>query len=71
MKIKRVILVHSSGSVAYFTEEYPYSARDIDILNMLYEVGKNVWYDNKLYKVTTDDNGCVCYFRYEIVTVRK
>ena len=51
MKIKRVALVHSSGAVAYFAEEYPAFVRDIDILNMLYEVGKNVWYGDELYKV--------------------
>lgn len=70
-KIKRVALVHSSGATAYFTEEYPSSARDIDILNMLYEVGKNVWYGNELYKVCVDSRGNCCYFRYEVFTVRK
>ena len=70
MKIKRVALVHSSGVTAYFTEEYPASARNIDILNTLYEVGKNVWFGNELYKVFTDSSGNRCYFRYEIFTVK-
>ena len=70
MKIKRVALVHSSGAIAYFTEEYPAFVRDIDILNMLYEVGKNVWYGNKLYKVCVDSHGNHCYFRYEVFKVR-
>ena len=69
-EIKRVALVHSSGAIAYFTEEYPSSARDIDILNILYEVGKNVWYGNELYKVYTDSCGNRCYYRYEVYTVR-
>ena len=69
-KIKRVALVHSSGAIAYFTEEYPHSARDIDILNMLYEVGKNVWYGDELYKVCVDACGNHCYFRYEVFTVK-
>lgn len=71
MKIKRVALVHSSGAVAYFTEEYPAFVRDIDILNMLYEVGKNVWYGDKLYKVCVDAYGRYCFFRYEVFKVRK
>ena len=69
-KIKRVALVHSSGFTAYFAEEYPYSARDIDILNTLYEVGKNVWYGNELYKVCVDSRGNRCFFRYEVFTVK-
>ena len=69
-KIKRVALVHSSGAIAYFVEEYPAFVRDIDILNMLYEVGKNVWYRNGLYKVCVDSRGNRCYFRYEVFTVK-
>lgn len=69
-KIKRVALVHSSGDYAIFAEEYPYSARDIDILNMLYEVGKNVWCGNELYKVHIDSCGNRCYFHYEVFTVK-
>lgn len=68
--IKRVLLVHSSGDYATFTEEYPGSARDIDILNTLYEVGKNVWYGNELYKVVVDTNGNRAYFRYEVVRIK-
>lgn len=71
MKVKRVALVHSSGSIAYFVEEYPYSARDIDILNTLYEVGKNCWFGNNLYKIVRDRNGCVAYLKYEIYKVRR
>lgn len=71
MKVKRVALVHSSGVCAFFVEEYPYSARDIDILNMLYEVGKNVWYGNELYKVYIDSYGNRCYYRYEVYTVQR
>ena len=71
MKIKRVALVHSSGSVAYFVEEYPYSARDIDILNTLYEIGKNVWIDNELYKIMRDYNGRIIYFKYKIYIARR
>ena len=70
-KIKRVLLVHSSGDYATFTEEYPAFVRDIDILNLLYEVGKNVWYGNELYKVVTDSHGNICYLRYEVITVKK
>lgn len=70
-KIKRVALVHSSGAVAYFTEEYPAFVRDIDILNMLYEVGKNVWYGNELYKIGIDSCGNWRYYRYEVYTVRE
>lgn len=71
-KIKRVALVHVSGLVAYyFAEEYPYSARDVDILNLLYEVGKNVWYGNELYKIGVDSRGNRCFFRYEVYTVRE
>lgn len=70
-KIKRVALVHVSGSVAYFTEEYPSSARDIDILNLLYEVGKNVWYGDELYKIGVDSCGNRDFFRYEVYTVRE
>ena len=70
MKIKRVALVCSSGDYALFAEEYPASARDIDILNMLYEVGKNVWYGNELYKVVVDARGNWTYYRYEIFKVR-
>lgn len=69
MKIKRVMLTHSSGARAYFTEEYPASARDCDILNTLYEVGKNVFLGNELYKIVTDPNGCRAFFRYEIYKV--
>ena len=69
-KIKRVALVHSSGEIAYFTEEYPAFVRDIDILNTLYEVGKNVWFGNELYKVFTDSSGNHCFFRYEVFTVK-
>lgn len=71
MKIKRVMLVHSSGAYAIFAEEYPAFVRDIDILNMLYEVGKNVWYGNELYKVCVDSCGNRAYFRYEIVQVKR
>ena len=71
MKIKRVMLVHSSGTYAIFAEEYPASARDIDILNMLYEVGKNVWFRNELYKVVFDARGNCAYYRYEVFTARK
>lgn len=70
-KIKRVALVHVSGSVAYFAEEYPAFVRDIDILNMLYEVGKNVWLGNELYKICVDSCGNRCYYRYEVYTVRE
>lgn len=69
MKSKRVALVHSSGAVAYFTEEYPASARDCDILNTLYEVGKNVFFGDELYKIMIDANGCKAYFRYEVYKV--
>ena len=69
-KIKRVALVHSSGFTAYFTEEYPHNARDIDILNTLYEVGKNVWIGKELYRIIEDSNGCRCYFRYEVYKVK-
>ena len=69
-KIKRVALIHASGEVAYFPEEYPYKTRDIDILNVLYEVGKSIWYDGSLYKVTVDAIGNVYYHRYEIYTVK-
>lgn len=69
MKIKRVMLVHSSGARAYFTEEYPASANDRDILNTLYEVGKNVFFGDELYKIITDSNGCNAFFRYEIYKV--
>lgn len=68
-KIKRVALVHPSGEVAYFAEEYPAFVRDIDILNMLYEVGKNVWYGNELYKVRIDLRGNYHYYRYEVFKV--
>ena len=71
MKIKRVALVHCSGTVAYFAEEYPYSARDIDILNTIYEIGKNVWIGNELYKIMRDYNGCISYFKYKIYVVRR
>ena len=71
MKVKRVMLVHSSGDKAYFVEEYPYSARDCDILNTLYEVGKNVWIGDKLYKIMRDYNGCIAYFKYEVYTVKR
>ncbi len=71
MKIKRVALVHSSGSIAYFVEEYPYSARDIDILNTLYEIGKNVWIGNELYKIVRDYNGRIVYFKYKIYVARR
>lgn len=70
-KIKRVALVHVSGWVGYFSEEYPSSARDIDILNMLYEVGKNVWLGNELYKIIGDPCDHRCYYRYEVYTVRE
>ena len=70
-QIKRVALVHSSGATLYFTEEYPYSARDIDILNMLYEVGKNEWYGNKLYKICATPYGAQSYYRYEVYTVQE
>lgn len=70
-KIKRVALVHPSGVIAYFTEEYPAFVRDIDILNMLYEVGKNVWRGNELYKVYIDSHGNRCYYHYEVYTVRE
>lgn len=71
-KIKRVALVHSSGVVAYFAEEYPAFVRDIDILNTLYEVGKNVWYGNELYKISINpNNGTRRYYRYEVYTARK
>lgn len=66
MKIKRVALVHSSGAIAYFVEEYPYDASDRDILNTIYQVGKNVWIGNGLYKIVRDYNGCICYFQYKI-----
>lgn len=71
MKIKRVALVHPSGAMAYFTDEYPSSARDIDILNTLYEVGKNVFYGNELYKIVIDPCGNYCYLHYEIFTARR
>lgn len=71
MKIKRVLLVSSSGEYATFAEEYPAFVRDIDILKLLYEVGKNVWYGNELYKVVTDRYGNICYLHYEVITVRK
>lgn len=70
MKIKRVALVHSSGFMAFFTENYPASARDIDILNTLYEVGKNVWYGKSLYRILYDADGHPAYFKYEIYTTR-
>ena len=70
MKVKRVALVHSSGEFAILHGDFPYSARDIDILNTLYEVGKNVWIGKELYRITEDFNGCRCYFRYEIFTVK-
>lgn len=68
-KIKRVALVHPSGAIAYFTEEYPHSARDIDILNTLYEIGKNVWINQNLYKISLDSNGCQIYLQYKIYKV--
>ena len=69
--IKRVALVHSSGARAFFVEEYPYSAKDIDILNTLYEIGKNVWFGNQLYKVVVDAEGRQAYFKYEVYKVRR
>ena len=70
MIVKRVAIVHSSGAFAMLDQEFPHWARNIDILNTLYEVGKNTWIGNDLYKIVTDANGCVCYFKYEIYKIK-
>ena len=70
MKIKRVALVHSSGEFCILHGDFPHSARTIDILNTLYEIGKNEWIGRDLYKVLVDGNGCKAYLRYEVYSVR-
>lgn len=70
MIVKRVAIVHSSGAFAILDQEFPHWTRNIDILNTLYEVGKNTWIGNDLYKIVTDVNGYVCYFKYEIYKVK-
>lgn len=69
-KIKRVALVHSSGVFYILHGDFPHSARTIDILNTLYEIGKNEWIGRDLYKVFVDGNGCKAYLRYEVYSVR-
>ena len=70
MIVKRVAIVHSSGAFAMLDQEFPHWVRNIDILNTLYEVGKNTWIGNDLYKIVTDSNEYVCYFKYEIYKIK-
>ena len=70
VKYKRVCLTNlSTGERMDFTEEYIYTLSDKAILDSLYEVNKNVWIGNQLYKICPVDNHSVTYMLYEVYKV--
>lgn len=69
-KIKRVCLLNiSTGERMDFAQDFISTLPDKAILDMFYEVQKNVWIDGKLYKVERSASG-IAYYQYEVYKIK-
>ena len=69
-KIKRVCLLNiSTGERMDFAQDFIGTLSDKAILDMFYEIQKNVWIDGRLYKVERSASS-ITYYQYEVYKIK-